>query len=71
MAMTKDQIKAAYPLPVYNFRVEIDGQAIGFGRSCLVALLYLVVMVVIGIVASIVLGVVIGLLGVGVAGMAG
>ncbi len=30
MAMTKDQIKAAYPLPVYNFRVEIDGMAIGF-----------------------------------------
>lgn len=48
-----------------------DGQAIGYGRSCLVALLYLVVMVVIGIVASIVLGVVIGLLGVGAAGMAG
>lgn len=32
MAMTKDQIKAAYPLPVYNFRVEIDGQAIGFSE---------------------------------------
>jgi phage tail-like protein len=30
MAMTKDQIKAAYPLPVYNFRVEIGGEAIGF-----------------------------------------
>lgn len=30
MAMTKDQIKAAYPLPVYNFRVEIDSVAIGF-----------------------------------------
>ena len=30
MAMTKDQIKASYPLPVYNFRVEINGEAIGF-----------------------------------------
>ena len=38
-----------------------DGQAIGFGRSCLVALLYLVVMVVLGIVVSLVLGVVLGL----------
>ncbi len=32
MAMTKDQIKAAYPLPVYNFRVEIDGQTVGFSE---------------------------------------
>ena len=50
-----------------------DGQAIGFGRSCLVALLYLVVMVVLTIIASVVLGVVIGMLGVagGMAGAAG
>lgn len=32
MAMTKDQIKTAYPLPVYNFRVEIDGVAVGFSE---------------------------------------
>jgi phage tail-like protein len=30
MPTTKDQIKTEYPLPVYNFRVEIDGQAVGF-----------------------------------------
>jgi phage tail-like protein len=30
MPTTKDQIKAEYPLPAYNFRVEIDGQAVGF-----------------------------------------
>ena len=43
-----------------------DGQAIGYGRSCLIALLYLVVMVVLTIIASVVLGIVIG-----AAGMAG
>jgi len=32
MAMTKDQIKTAYPLPVYNFRVEIDGNTVGFSE---------------------------------------
>ena len=32
MAMTKDQIKATYPLPVYNFRVEIDGTSVGFSE---------------------------------------
>lgn len=48
-----------------------DGQAIGFGRSCLIALLYLVVMVVLVIVASLVLGVVIGLGAAGMAGAAG
>ena len=31
MAMTPDQIKTAYPLPSYNFRVEIDGQSEGSG----------------------------------------
>ena len=48
-----------------------DGQAIGFGRSCLVALLYLVVMVVLGIVVSLVLGVVLGLGAAAMAGAAG
>ncbi len=32
MALTKDQIKTTYPLPVYNYRVEIDGNAIGFSE---------------------------------------
>ena len=32
MAMTKDQIKTSYPLPVYNFRVEIDGTTVGFSE---------------------------------------
>ena len=32
MAMTKDEIKTAYPLPAYNFRVEIDGQTVGFSE---------------------------------------
>lgn len=44
------------------------GQAIGYGRSCLVALLYLVVMVVLAVILSLVAGVVIGL---GAAGLAG
>lgn len=48
-----------------------DGQAIGFGRSCLVSLLYLVVMVVIAVIASVVLGLVIGLGAAGLAGAAG
>lgn len=32
MATTKDQIKASYPLPVYNYKVEIDGQTVGFSE---------------------------------------
>ncbi|WP_460455668.1 hypothetical protein [Arenimonas alkanexedens] len=48
-----------------------DGRAIGFGRSCLVALLYLVVMVVLGIVAGIAIGIILAMLGVGAAGLAG
>ena len=32
MALTKDQIKTTYPLPVYNYRVEIDGQTVGFSE---------------------------------------
>jgi len=48
-----------------------DGQAIGFGRSCLVSLLYLLVMVVLTIIVSVVLALVIGLGAAGMAGMAG
>jgi hypothetical protein len=47
------------------------GQAIGYGRSCLVSLLYLVAMVVLGFVASIAIGIIVGVMGVGMAGMAG
>jgi phage tail-like protein len=32
MAVTKDDIKTAYPLPVYNYRVEIDGEAVAFSE---------------------------------------
>ena len=32
MALTKDQIKTTYPLPVYNYRVEIDGTTVGFSE---------------------------------------
>jgi len=32
MAVTKDQIKAAYPLPVYNYRVEIGADAVAFSE---------------------------------------
>lgn len=32
MALTKDQIRTEYPLPVYNFRVEIDGTTVGFSE---------------------------------------
>jgi len=32
MALTKDQIKTTYPLPVYNFRVEIDGTTVAFSE---------------------------------------
>lgn len=32
MAMTQAEIAKAYPLPVYNFRVEIDGQTVGFSE---------------------------------------
>lgn len=30
MALAKADIKSAYPLPAYNYRVEIDGVAVGF-----------------------------------------
>jgi phage tail-like protein len=32
MALSKDQIKTTYPLPVYNYKVEIDGNTIGFSE---------------------------------------
>ena len=32
MAYTKDQIKQNYPLPVYNYRVEIGGVPIAFSN---------------------------------------
>ena|SRR5258705_8861948 len=32
MALTKEQIKNTYPLPVYNYKVEIDGQTVGFSE---------------------------------------
>lgn len=32
MATSKDDIKATYPLPVYNYRVEIGGEAVSFSE---------------------------------------
>ncbi|UII24671.1 phage tail protein [Fulvivirga maritima] len=32
MALTKDQIKTNYPLPVYNYRVDIDNTSISFSE---------------------------------------
>ena len=32
MALTKDEIKTAYPLPVYNYRVEIGDAAVAFSE---------------------------------------
>lgn len=32
MALSKSEIKTAYPLPAYNYRVEIAGVAIGFSE---------------------------------------
>jgi len=32
MALSKDDIKTAYPLPVYNYKVEIDGSAAAFSE---------------------------------------
>tara|TARA_R110002073_G_scaffold104648_5_gene236922 strand:- start:20 stop:490 length:471 start_codon:yes stop_codon:yes gene_type:complete len=32
MALTKEQIATTYPLPAYNYRVEIDGQTVGFSE---------------------------------------
>jgi phage tail-like protein len=32
MALSRDDIKTAYPLPVYNYRVEIGGNAVAFSE---------------------------------------
>lgn len=32
MAVTKDEIKTAYPLPVYNYKVEISGETVAFSE---------------------------------------
>ena len=32
MALSKDEIKAAYPLPVYNYRVDIGSDTIAFSE---------------------------------------
>ncbi|MBL7803972.1 MAG: phage tail protein [Saprospiraceae bacterium] len=32
MATNRDTIKGSYPLPVYNYRVEIDGRSIAFSE---------------------------------------
>ena len=32
MALTKDQIKTTYPLPVYNYKVDIDGNTVAFSE---------------------------------------
>ena len=32
MALSKAEIKAAYPLPVYNYKVEIGGAAVAFSE---------------------------------------
>lgn len=32
MALSKDDIRTAYPLPVYNYRVEIAGAAVAFSE---------------------------------------
>lgn len=48
-----------------------DGRAIGYGRACLIALLYLVAMVVIGVIATIGLGILMAAMGMGAAAMGG
>jgi phage tail-like protein len=32
MALTKDQIKTLYPLPVYNYKVDIDNETVTFSE---------------------------------------
>ena len=32
MAVSTDDIKTAYPLPVYNYKVEINGEAVAFSE---------------------------------------
>lgn len=33
MALSQDEMKQMYPLPAYNYRVEIDGVAVGFSKA--------------------------------------
>lgn len=40
MAMSLDEIKTAYPLPVYNYRVEIGSAAVAFTEVTGLALAY-------------------------------
>ena len=40
MALTKDEIKTAYPLPVYNYRVEIGSVSIAFSEVSGLSLSY-------------------------------
>lgn len=32
MALTKDEMKTAYPIPVYNYKVEIDSDTVAFSE---------------------------------------
>ena len=32
MALTKEQIKTDYPLPIYNYRVDVNGESISFSE---------------------------------------
>lgn len=32
MALSKDQIRTTYPLPVYNYKIEIDGKTVAFSE---------------------------------------
>jgi len=40
MALSKDDIKTAYPLPVYNYRVEIGSDSIAFSEVSGLAISY-------------------------------
>ncbi len=40
MALTKAEIKGQYPLPVYNFRVTVDGTSVSFSEVSGVTLEY-------------------------------
>lgn len=40
MAMTRESIKTAYPLPVYNYRVEIGGHSVAFSEVSGLSLSY-------------------------------
>jgi phage tail-like protein len=40
MAMTKEEIRARYPLPAYNYRVSIEGELVGFQQVTGLTLTY-------------------------------